>query len=141
MSGPAWLPEALRELERGATLRDVGRRLGITGASVRQACVRHAGLRYAAIRDDRKNRQVPSPGTAAGRSAGGQSTVAKYGAEFIAARARKGLLDRFRAEVDATTPGLDRAERERRAVELRREHMVRISALGVEARRKKQAAA
>lgn len=69
---------------------------------------------------------------------GGYVAVSRYGADRIAARARRGLLQKFMNEVDPEHKLTDQERRIRARARLRA-HMTKVSAAGVAARRKKEA--
>ena len=68
-----------------------------------------------------------------GGRAGGLTTVARYGADAIAARARTGLWRRFEHEVDPDGM-LDPVERRARALRARKAHMIRLAIKSANAR-------
>jgi hypothetical protein len=64
---------------------------------------------------------------------------ARHDSHEITANARASFLKRFLAEVDAATPGLPKAERQRRANHLLKAHMKRLALASSKARARKTA--
>lgn len=64
---------------------------------------------------------------------------AKNDSRDISANARAGFLKRFLDQVDAATPGLPEAERQRRADHLLKAHMRRLALASSRARARKAA--
>jgi hypothetical protein len=67
--------------------------------------------------------------------AGGLAVHAKYGSDFIAARARAGIIHHFEHKVDPEGR-LDPEERRERAILARKAHMASMSIKASQARRK-----
>lgn len=65
---------------------------------------------------------------------------AKNDSRATTANARAGFLKKFLNEVDATTPGLPEAERQRRAGHLLQAHMKRLALASSKARARRKAA-
>jgi hypothetical protein len=72
---------------------------------------------------------------------GGLTVIARYGPEFISARARAGLREslnaRLLAEIDEHSPGLSEAERQKRLVYARKAHYARLALKSAQIRRAK----
>jgi hypothetical protein len=69
--------------------------------------------------------------------AGAHALHAKYDSRELTANARAAWFKTFLDQVDAATPGLDEAERLRRAEHLVRAHMARLALKSSRARAKK----
>lgn len=71
---------------------------------------------------------------------GAHERAAPYDGREVTARARSAFLARFLREVDAATPGLPEAERQRRAGHLLQAHMKRLALASSKARARRKAA-
>lgn len=83
-------------------------------------------------------RYVASRSELAGRGRlGGYSKAAKYPPAELTAAARQAFAAKFLIEVDAATPSLDDAERQRRAELLRKAYFARLALTSAKARRQR----
>lgn len=67
---------------------------------------------------------------------GGHTVQAKYGSDFIAARARRGLVAKFEREAREQYPNLSESELAQRAEQLRKAYYARLALRSAVARRK-----